>query len=103
MLTSIPGEKEKRSQTVQVEHKSSSPSSWRFFAWEGLPVSLPITLTAPLNTTTVGRGVGVTAGTHPVSSSPPPRSPTTNYARSQSEKPISWHRRGPSFEQPGES
>ncbi|KAK1228105.1 hypothetical protein PQX77_008876 [Marasmius sp. AFHP31] len=98
----IPGEKEKRSQTVQVEQKSSSPSSWRFFAWEGLPVSLPITLTTPLNTTTVGRGVGVTASAHTVSS-PPPRSSTANYARSQSEKPISWHRRGPSFEQPGES
>lgn len=95
----IPGEKEKRSHTVHVERKSSSSSIWRLFAWEGLPVSLPITLTAPLNATTVGRGVGVTAGIPPVLSSPP-RSSVANHARSQSEKPVSWHRCGPSFEQP---
>ncbi|KAL0566721.1 hypothetical protein V5O48_015286, partial [Marasmius crinis-equi] len=95
----IPGEKEKRAQVVQVEQKSSPSSSWRLFTWQAIPVSLPITLIAPANATMIGRGVGVKTGSFVVSS-PPPRAPTPNPSRSHTEKPISWHRRGPTFEQP---
>ncbi|KAF9261730.1 hypothetical protein L218DRAFT_988799 [Marasmius fiardii PR-910] len=90
------GDKEKRSsEAIRVEQKSSS---WRLLAWDNLPVSLPITLTAPPNPTMIGRGVGVQPSTL-VTPSPPPRS-STNNLWSQKESVISFQRRGPTFEQP---
>ncbi|KAG7095638.1 hypothetical protein E1B28_006361 [Marasmius oreades] len=92
------GDKEKRTaEAIRVEQKASS---WRLFTWESLPVSLPITLTTPPNPTIIGRGVGVKSVTSLIASPPPPRLPTSNHTRSQKEQAMSFHRRGPTFEQP---
>ncbi|ESK87987.1 hypothetical protein Moror_10834 [Moniliophthora roreri MCA 2997] len=99
----ISGDKEKRTSqgTTQLEQKSSSR---RLFIWDGLPLSLPVTLTAPRNTT-VGKGVGVSASVAPVSRTsspppPPPPPPRGPINQSQPQPVMSQSRRGPSFEQP---
>ncbi|KAK7460928.1 hypothetical protein VKT23_008856 [Stygiomarasmius scandens] len=81
-------EKEKQA-SRDVEKKSVS---WRIFGLDSLPVSLPITLTAPTNTM-VGKGVGLNAGSVLSRSLP---SQLTQQPRS----PSPPRRGGPTFEQP---